>query len=228
MMEAIRSSETSVPTKAMRRQIPEDGILRSHRRENLKSYIQMLVPFLDGCNVWMCQMVPSFPRYMLSPSPRSKRAVDVTETRPVNWGPLKIVAEGTSETSTLLLTNTRCNHPRSELTAKLIVMKSHTQQWICQLFSSARDLLHGARRSIATFTKCLKCIWSPVTFQWYRPISCSQSHEMSSPKYQLKSRTYSHGPSTVTLEKSVDGGIQVYRNALFHVKAYSVGSSKQG
>jgi hypothetical protein len=41
LMEAIRSSETSVLTKARRRHIPEDGILHSHRRENLKSYIAL-------------------------------------------------------------------------------------------------------------------------------------------------------------------------------------------
>jgi hypothetical protein len=36
MMEALRPSETSV--RATRRNIPEDAILHSHRRENLKSF----------------------------------------------------------------------------------------------------------------------------------------------------------------------------------------------
>jgi hypothetical protein len=38
MMESIRSSVTSVLKRATRRNIPGDGILHSHRRENLKSY----------------------------------------------------------------------------------------------------------------------------------------------------------------------------------------------
>jgi hypothetical protein len=41
MMKATRSSKTSFLTGAKRRNNPEDSILHSHHRENLKSYISL-------------------------------------------------------------------------------------------------------------------------------------------------------------------------------------------
>jgi hypothetical protein len=57
MNEALSSSEMSILARATRRKIPDDAILHSHRRENLKSYTEFF-EFKSSAENWYSPTKP--------------------------------------------------------------------------------------------------------------------------------------------------------------------------
>jgi hypothetical protein len=60
MIEAIRSFDASVLTRATRRNIPNDGVLHSYCRENLKSYIALTGWALELRYIVSCKVRTGF------------------------------------------------------------------------------------------------------------------------------------------------------------------------
>jgi hypothetical protein len=77
MKEAPGSSETSVLTRATRRNNPEDTILHSHRRENLKSYLPPVLTYITS----VASSIPNVVIGLLSWSNPSSRTMVLGSTQ---------------------------------------------------------------------------------------------------------------------------------------------------
>jgi hypothetical protein len=105
MKEAPRSPETSFLTRATRRNNPEDTILHSHRRENLKSYTASVVPSSPILVTLMKEALSSSDRFLQEPhgvaSQKTPAQVEIfsqkseslfnVKTQPVDYLPNKTI-----------------------------------------------------------------------------------------------------------------------------------------
>jgi hypothetical protein len=82
MMEALSSSETSVHTRAILRNVSEDSIVHSHCRENLKSYTALIrigyrsEVYPHPCSVLNFLFVYDVPRYFAFPQSAAENILD--------------------------------------------------------------------------------------------------------------------------------------------------------